>query len=140
LFSASPAPVRPVSAVSAIYRCRLGARAPYRPDDAGQLVGHGHGGLVVDVALGEFVGPGAEAVRLLVPGVQQHGAGAMDEQAAQVAVAALGDAPQVALEAAGELAGGEAQVTGQVAARGKRRTSPMKATRAVAVNARCPGC
>ena len=115
------------SAVSTIYLCSLGARAcvvsvsfkgplsvggsggglelgvgllaaPDSPDDASRLVGHGDGGLVLDVGFGEVVSPGAEAVWLSGLGVVEDGAGAVDEEGAEVAVTALGDAAEVSLK------------------------------------------
>jgi hypothetical protein len=74
--------------------------APDGPNDACQLVGDGDGSFVVDVGLAELVRPDAEAIVLLGPGVVEDRAGAVDEQGAQVAVTALGDASQVALEPA----------------------------------------
>jgi hypothetical protein len=44
--------------------------APDGPDDAGEFVGDGDGGLVVDVGLGELVSPDPEGVRLACLGVE----------------------------------------------------------------------
>jgi hypothetical protein len=74
--------------------CEGGESAPDGPDDTGHLVGHGDGGLV-DVSLGEFVRPLPQTIRLLGAGVEKDGAGTVDEEGAQVAVTALGDATQV---------------------------------------------
>jgi hypothetical protein len=59
----------------------------------------------VDVGLGEVVGPGSETVLLAGLGVVDEGSGTVDEEGAEVAVTALGDASEVSLGAAGELAG-----------------------------------
>ena len=93
----------------------VGLRAgPHRPDDPGHLVGDGDGGLVVDVSLGEVVCPAAEPVGLAVARVQQHGTSAVNEQCAQVAVTALGDAAESPLEAARILARRQAEVAREV--------------------------
>ena len=115
LLSVVPAPVRPVllsrdftlAALgensflqSAVIVVRRGLRglgdlreraesAPDDPDDAGHFVGHGDGGLVVNVSLRELVCPLSKAIGLLGAGVEEDGAGTVDEEGAQVAVAAL---------------------------------------------------
>ena len=76
---------------------------PDGPDDARELVGDRDGGLVVDVGALELVSPLAEAIGLLLPGVEQNGARAVDQERAQVAVAAFRDATEATLEATGEL-------------------------------------
>jgi hypothetical protein len=127
LFSAAPAPVRPVlpsrdftlaalgensflqSAVVVVHPwlrglrdlCERGESAPDGPDDAGHLVGHSDGGFVVYVSLRELVRPFSKAIWLLGAGLQEDGAGTADEEGAQVAVAALGDAAKIALQSAG---------------------------------------
>jgi hypothetical protein len=67
--------------------------APHGPDDAGHLVGDGHGGLVVDVGLFELVGPVAQVIGLFLSSVEQDRSRAVDEEGAQVPVAALGVSP-----------------------------------------------
>ena len=74
--------------------------APHGPIDAGQLVGDGHGGLVVDVSLFELVGPVAQVIGLFFSSVEQNRLRTMDEEGAEVPVAALGDSAEPALEAA----------------------------------------
>jgi hypothetical protein len=54
---------------------------------------------------------------LLLACVDEHRARAVDEERAQVAVAAFGDAAQVALEPAGVLARSEAEVAGEMLSR-----------------------
>jgi hypothetical protein len=71
----------------------------------------------VDVGLAEVVCPFAEPIGLLGAGVKQDRAGAVDEQCAEVSVTAPGDAAEVSLEAAGVLARGEAEPTGEVPCR-----------------------
>ena len=71
---------------------------PDGPDDARELVGDRDGGLVVDVGAFEFVSPLAEAIRLLLPGVEQDRARAVDQERTQVTVPAFGDATEAALE------------------------------------------
>jgi len=87
------------------------------PGDAGELVGQRDGGDVVASALLEGQRPGDEAVRPSALGAGQHRSGPVDEEHAQVGVAAFADASQAAGEAAGAFAGGDAEVAGEVAAR-----------------------
>ena len=91
------------------------------PQASGGLVSEGDGRLVVADAFGQGQRPGAEAVERLLfllrqLGTAQHGAGAVDEQHAQVDVAAFGHATETSDMAAGVFARGEAQRTGEVAA------------------------
>src|SRR5260221_14666271 len=92
--------------------------SPDGPHDPGELVGQGHGGFVVDVCGADSGRPLTESV-LVVAGAEQDGAGAVDEQRSEVTVSAFGDASEVTLEATGVLARGEAEVAGEVPARGK---------------------
>ena len=73
----------------------------------------------MNVSLRELVRPLSKAIGLLGAGVEKDGAGAVDEEGAQVAVAALRDAPQVSLESAREFPRGETQVAGEVSAGGE---------------------
>jgi len=63
--------------ISGLFLCGLGQRAvgrlmlPDGPADARHLVGHGDGGLVVDMGLLEVMRSLAQPVGLLLPGVEQ---------------------------------------------------------------------
>ena len=69
--------------------------SPHGPDNSGHLVCHSDSCLVVNVRLANPVCPVSEPVGLIRSSAQQDGAGAVDQERAQVAIAALGDAPQV---------------------------------------------
>src|SRR5690606_39574211 len=86
---------------------------------ARQLVGQGHGRLVVALALLQLQCPSLKRVEwptgsLAHRGGSQDRAPAVDQQRAQVAVAALGDLPQPPLLARGMLAWHQAQPRRQV--------------------------
>lgn len=88
--------------------------------NARQLVRQRAGGLVVTASPLHIQRPAAHALYLLARplrhlGRSQHTARAMREQHAQVAVALLGDAPQVAAAARAVLAWRQAKPTGEVA-------------------------
>jgi hypothetical protein len=70
--------------------------APDRPDDSGHLVGDGDSSFVVDVSVGELVGPLAQVIGLCASCVQQDRSGAVNQETAQVGVSALGDASETA--------------------------------------------
>ena len=89
---------------------------PHGPDDARELVGDGHCRLVVHVSLRDLVCPLSKAVGALASRVHEDGARAVDEESAQVAITTLGDASQVAFEAAGVLAWRQAEIAGEMAA------------------------
>src|SRR5262245_66513505 len=71
-----------------LVRCRLREIVPLlpdRPDDASQLVGQRHGGLVVPLPLLETQGPGLQALgRSAALRVTENRTGAMDEQHAEI--------------------------------------------------------
>src|SRR5712691_7898090 len=72
---------------------------PDGPDDAGQLVGKGDGGLVVTAQAMDLQGPGTQAVGIAPRlGLPEDGAGAVSEKHAEVDVAALADGPEAADE------------------------------------------
>ena len=81
---------------------------PGGPDDARQLVGEGDSRLVVTATALGMDCPAAQAIRISSApcgaerGVE-HGPGAVDQQCAQVDVAALADAPEPAALAGGVL-------------------------------------
>lgn len=88
------------------------------PEQTGMFVGDGDQGLVVADALVGGDHPGGEAVSSLGAGAQgglQGRACALDQQAAQVVVAAAADATQTRLAAGGVLPRGEAQPGGELA-------------------------
>lgn len=105
---------------------KVGRATPHGPDDARELVGQGDRGLVVPASRGQRHGPllqAGEAVRPVARSPlcgQQHRPGAVREQAAQIAVTALADAPQIAPHAGGGLARCEAEPTGEIAAAPER--------------------
>ena len=80
----------------------------HRPQDAGVLVGHGHAGLLPSHARRQLRQPARGRVVASVGGHHRR-LGALDQQRAQVVVAAFGDAPQTGLAAAGVLAWHQAQ-------------------------------
>src|SRR5436190_6243230 len=93
---------------------------PDGPDDAGQFVGEGHGRFVVAAERLELQSPGAQTVGgATLLGSPEDGACAVDEQHAEVDVAALADGAEAADEAAGALARRQPQVAGQVTAGGE---------------------
>ena len=95
---------------------------PDGPGDAGELVGEGDGGLVVAELALEAQRPGAQAVAVLhALGVPEDRARAVDEEHAQVGVAALGDPAEASAQAARVLAGCQADEAGHVAAGGEAR-------------------
>ncbi len=107
---------------------------PKAPDG---LVGEGDGGLVVADAVGQVDYPGLCSVEDLAlfegaPGGGERRSGAMDEQGAQIAVAALGDASQAPGIAAGVLARREAEGAGEV-------TSGVEAGEFAEAGAECGG-
>jgi hypothetical protein len=74
---------------------------PDGPGDASELVRDGGGGLVVSDFTFEAQRPGAEAVAVLhALGVVEDRARAMDEEQAQVGVAALGDPAEASAQSA----------------------------------------
>jgi hypothetical protein len=85
---------------------------PYRPGDAGHLVGERASGLVVIGARLNRQRPGFESVDLLTGaprngGRTQDRAGPVGEQHSDVAVPTLGDTSQIAVIARGEFPRGE---------------------------------
>ncbi len=76
--------------------------------DAGVLVGQGHDGRLPARTLLERQGPSGDGVAARMGGVD-HRFGALDQQGAQVGVAAFGDRAQATLAAAGVLFGREAE-------------------------------
>ena len=98
---------------------------PDSPDNAGQLVGEGDGGFVVTAEFLEMQGPDAQTVwggALL--GGPEDGACAVDEEHAQVDVAALADGAEAADETAGVLTRGQPQIAGEVTAGGETLNVP----------------
>jgi hypothetical protein len=100
-----------------VKRCAVAQRGVA---NARQLVRQRAGGLVVTASPLHIQRPAAHALYLLARplrhlGRSQHTARAMREQHAQVAVALLGDAPQVAAAARAVLAWRQAKPTGEVA-------------------------
>src|SRR5262245_24148085 len=93
---------------------------PDSPDDPGQFVGEGDGGLVVAACLLKAQSPGAQAVGSgALTGRPEDGACAMDEQHAEIDVATLADGAEAADETAGAFAGRQAQVAGEVTCGGE---------------------
>ena len=78
------------------------------PKDSGVLVGHGHAGFLPAHPLNELFEPAAGGVVALVH-THDGGLGTLDQQRAQIVVAALGDTPQAGLAAGGVLARHDAQ-------------------------------
>jgi hypothetical protein len=64
---------------------------PDGPDDPGELVGEGGGGLVVTASVLSCESPGAESVGTAALGGEQDGACAVDEEGSEVDVSSLGD-------------------------------------------------
>ena len=94
-----------------------GFGSPHGPDDARELVGQRDGGLVVTAELLKLEGPGAQAIGSgQAMGVAEDGAGAVDEEHAEVRVTTLADRAEVTGGAAGVFAGSEAEVVGEAAA------------------------
>ena len=88
---------------------------PDRPDDAREFIGHGAGGLVIAPTVVHGDGPLLERGQLLLGapatvGGHQHSRAAMDEQIAQIAVAAFTDAAQLAASPGRVLARRRAQL------------------------------
>src|SRR5258705_215295 len=98
---------------------------PDGPDDAGQLVGEGDGGLVVAAELLEMQSPGAQTVGgATLLGGPEDGPRAVDEKHAEVDVAALADGAEAADETAGALAGRQPEVAGEVTTGGEALDVP----------------
>ena len=89
------------------------APAQHRPGHAGVLRRNGHHGLPVAASRLQRRGPVADGVGLAL-GCCQHSARAQHQQAAQVAVTRLGDAPQPRLAARAVLAWCQAQPGGEL--------------------------
>ena len=94
---------------------------PGGPHDACQFVGERDGGLVVAAALcgGECPGPQPiewSATPCGAAAGVEHGARAMDQERAQVYIAAFADPSEAPALARGVLAGGQSEPAGQVAA------------------------
>src|SRR5207245_11020170 len=93
---------------------------PDSPDDAGQLVGEGDGGLVVTAQALDLKGPGTQAIRVGPRrGPPENGAGAVSEEHAEIDVTALADGSEPADETTGVLARCQAEVAGEVTAGGE---------------------
>src|SRR6266704_2174991 len=93
---------------------------PDGPDDAGELVGEGDGGLVVTAEFLEMQGPDAQTVGgSTLLGSPEDGACAVDEEHAKVDVAALADGTEAADETAGAFTRGQPEVAGEVTAGGE---------------------
>jgi len=89
----------------------------YGPEDTSELVGEGDGGTVVSAALEDGEGPGLEVVGAFDAGSgEQDGARAVDQESAQIRIAALGDGAEMTAQAAGELAGDQAERAGEPSA------------------------
>jgi putative ABC transport system substrate-binding protein len=86
---------------------------------ARELVGKGDRQHVVVEALGGGRDPGLEAMALPGGGPQQHDAGGLDEERAQVPVAAFGDPPENGAISGGDLLRDEPEPSAKVAALGE---------------------
>jgi hypothetical protein len=75
----------------------------HRPQNAGVLVGQRHQSLLLSDTVAQLQQPLRDAVIAIGRG-QQSGLGALDQQGAQVVIAALGDATQPVFAAGGVLA------------------------------------
>src|SRR5438552_11312685 len=98
----------------------LGPARPDRPGNTREFIGQGDGGFVVTAQPFEVERPALESGggdRLL--GVTEHRTGAVDQQHAEVRVAALADGSEASSETARVLARREAKVTREVARRGE---------------------
>lgn len=97
-----------------------GAVVVERPKPARQLVGQGHGGPVVSLALRQIQRPGLQPVQRLAgassrQGRTQDGTASVDEQGPQVCIAALGDPAQASMVSRRVFAGHQPNPRGQVA-------------------------
>jgi hypothetical protein len=98
------------------------AAPPHGPGDASELVGQSDRSLVVPTPSLELQSPGTKAIVLLgLLGVAQHRAGTVDQQHAEVGVAAFGDATETLAQAARVFAGCQPKVAREMSARGKAR-------------------
>jgi hypothetical protein len=93
------------------------------PEDAGEFVGQCDGGAVVSAAMKDGEGPGLEAVGAFnAGGGEQGGAGAVNEEGAQIGITTFRDGAEVTAQAAGKLA--RDQAPGSLRSVGRRGIGP----------------
>lgn len=92
------------------------------PAQSGILGGNGDDGFPVAAPRLQLSGPAAEAI-LSVAEAGEDGAGAHNQQAAQIGVARFGDAPQTGFAATAVLAGRQSEPGGDLPAIGKVMTN-----------------
>ena len=131
--------------VAAIFRrgvgtLRLRSSLPRSPGDARELVGERDRQHVVVQALRCRRDPGLETMALPSSGPEQHGAGGLEEQRAQVLIPSFGNLAEDGAIAGGDLLRDEAKPGAEVAAPLEKASPvPMAATVALEMMGPMPG-